>query len=175
MKPSADLHWDELKNNDVKDLLTSLKAFIRSLTVDQSQADDIFQETVLRTKRSKRLSELESPLAYMITVSKTVLYDFQKKSVPQYVEIGEVSIQSDDYSPSNTYLNQQKLELVDYILLNMSPIRREIFLLRRVDGLARDDIARRLGVSVEVVKKHLTRAMVEITVKLEEAGWLEDN
>ncbi|TAP32728.1 hypothetical protein EYR97_16260 [Alteromonas sp. KUL42] len=57
----------------------------------------------------------------------------------------------------------------------MSPLRREIFLLRRVDGLARDVIARRLDVSVEVVKKHLTRAMVEITVKLEEAGWLEDN
>ncbi|QGX63115.1 RNA polymerase sigma factor [Alteromonas mediterranea] len=175
MKPAADLHWDELENSDVKDLLASLKAFIRSLTVDKSQADDIFQETVLRTKKSKHLSELDSPLAYMITVSKTVLYDFQKKNVPQYVDIEEVSIQSDDYSPSNTYLNQQKLALVDSILLNMSPLRREIFVLRRVDGLARDDIARRLDVSVEVVKKHLTRAMVEITVKLEEAGWLEDN
>ncbi|GEA07879.1 hypothetical protein KUL42_26400 [Alteromonas sp. KUL42] len=79
MKPAADLHWDELENSDVKDLLASLKAFIRSLTVDKSQADDIFQETVLRTKKSKHLSELDSPLAYMITVSKTVLYDFQKK------------------------------------------------------------------------------------------------
>jgi len=175
MKPAADLHWDELENNDVKDLLTSLKAFIRSLTADKSQADDIFQETVLRTKRSQQLSELESPLAYMITVSKTVLYDIQKKSVPHYVDIEEVSIQSDDNSPSNTYLNQQKLALVDNILLNMSPIRRDIFLLRRVDGLARDDIARRLDVSVEVVKKHLTRAMVEITLKLEEAGWLDDD
>ena len=175
MKPAADFYWDELENSDVKDLLASLKAFIRSLTVDKSQADDIFQETVLRTKRSKRLSELESPLAYMITVSKTVLYDLEKKSVPHCVDIEDISIQSDNYSPSNIYLNQQKLALVDRILLNMSPIRREIFLLRRVDGLGRDDIATRLGVSVEVVKKHLTRAMVEITLKLEDAGWLEDN
>ena len=175
MEPAADLHWDELENNDIKDLLVSLKAFIRSLTVDKSQADDIFQETVLRTKKSKRLSELESPLAYMITVSKTVLYDLKKKNIPQQVDIDSISIHSDNDSPDNTYLNQEKLALVDDVLLSMSPLRREIFFLRRVDGLARDDIARRLDVSVEVVKKHLTRAMVEITLKLEDAGWLDDD
>lgn len=175
MKQTADLNWDELEGTDAEHLLTSLKTFIRSLSADKNQVDDIFQETVLRTKRSKKLSELESPLAYMITVSKSVLYDFQKKTTPQAVDIDEVSLHSDSASPDSVYLNQQKLALVDDILFGMSALRRDIFLLRRVDGLSRDEIATRLEVSVEVVKKHLTRAMVEITVRLEEAGWIDEH
>jgi RNA polymerase sigma factor (sigma-70 family) len=174
MKPTAELNWDELDTTAADHLFVSLRAFIRSLSADKNQVDDIFQETVLRTKRSKNLSELESPLAYMITVSKSVLYDFQKKTTPQAVDIDDIGLQCEGGSPDSVYLNQQKLALVDEILSGMSALRRNIFLLRRVDGLSRDEIATKLDVNVEVVKKHLTRAMVELTVRLEEAGWIDE-
>ena len=115
------------------------------------------------------------PINEETRISIKVKSSLKKKNIPQQVDIDSISIHSDNDSPDNTYLNQEKLALVDDVLLSMSPLRREIFFLRRVDGLARDDIARRLDVSIEVVKKHLTRAMVEITLKLEDAGWLDDD
>ena len=98
MKPSDDLNWHGLSRSEANVLWTSLRAFIRSLTFDSAQVDDIFQETVLRTRKSKCLSELDSPLAYMITVSKSVLYDFQRKSIPQADDIQTLELQSADES-----------------------------------------------------------------------------
>ena len=175
MKPSDDLNWHGLSRSEANVLWTSLRAFIRSLNFDSAQVDDIFQETVLRTRKSKCLSELDSPLAYMITVSKSVLYDFQRKSIPQADDIQTLELQSADESPDVAYLNQQKLDEVERILSAMAPLRRQVFLLRRIDGLSRDEIAEKLDISLEAVKKHLTRAMVELTVKLEEAGWSKDH
>ena len=74
-----------------------------------------------------------------------------------------------------TKKGQQKLDEVERILSAMAPLRRQVFLLRRIDGLSRDEIAEKLDISLEAVKKHLTRAMVELTVKLEEAGWSKDH
>lgn len=155
MKPSDDLNWHGLSRSEANVLWTSLRAFIRSLTFDSAQVDDIFQETVLRTRKSKCLSELDSPLAYMITVSKSVLYDFQRKSIPQADDIQTLELQSADESPDVAYLNQQKLDEVERILSAMAPLRRQVFLLRRIDGLSRDEIAEKLDISLEAVKNTL--------------------
>ncbi|OFI32336.1 hypothetical protein BFC17_07440 [Alteromonas lipolytica] len=152
-----------------------MKAFIHGLTHDAAQADDIYQETLLRTGKSARFTELESPLAYMITVAKSVLYDFQRKRTPNAVEVELIDLEAANDGPEHAHQQQQKLRCIAAIIESMSPQRRQVFLLRRVEGLSRDDIAVQLGLSVEAVKKHLTRAMTELTLKLEEAGWTPDN
>lgn len=153
----------------------ALRAFIRGLTSDQAIADDVLQETLLRTSKSARYTELENPLAYMITVAKSVLYDHQRKKLPNSVDWQSEELEAANDSPENSYYHVQKLAFIESILRDMSPLRRDVFIMRRVEGLSREDIANRLNVSVEVVKKHLTRAMVEITLKLEDAGWVESH
>ncbi|MDC8830812.1 RNA polymerase sigma factor [Alteromonas gilva] len=175
MQPSININWQGISAADAEQLRTALKAFIYGLTHDSTQADDIYQETLLRTGRSTRFAELDNPLAYMITVAKSVLYDFQRKRTPNAVDIDSIDNESASDGPELAYLNQQKLACVERILSAMSPLRRQVFLLRRVDGMSRDDIAASLNISVEAVKKHLTRAMVELTLKLEEAGWTTNN
>lgn len=91
----------------------------------------------------------------MITVSKSVLYDFQRKSIPQADDIQTLELQSADESPDVAYLNQQKLDEVERILSAMAPLRRQVFLLRRIDGLSRDEIAEKLDISLEAVKNTL--------------------
>jgi RNA polymerase sigma-70 factor (ECF subfamily) len=45
--------------------------------------------------------------------------------------------------------------------------RREAFLLHRIEGLSYVDIARRMGVSVKSVEKHLSAAMLELVRKMQ--------
>lgn len=175
MQPGINIDWQCLTTTEAEQLSAALKAFIHGLTHDSAQADDIYQETLLRTGRSTRFSDLDNPLAYMITVAKSVLCDFQRKRIPNAVEIEHIDLEAANDGPELTFIQQQKLSSIEAILNNMSPLRREVFILRRVDGLTRDEIASRLDLSVEAVKKHLTRAMVELTVKLEAEGWITEN
>lgn len=43
--------------------------------------------------------------------------------------------------------------------MQMSPLRRDVFIRRRLHGESRQLIAKNLGVSEEAVKKHISRAM----------------
>lgn len=165
--------WQGITDPAAVQSRSALKAFIRGLTNDPVVAEDVLQETLLRTSKSVRFAELENPLAYMITVAKSVLYDFQRKAVPNAVDWQNEELEAANDSPETHYHNASKLAFIESVLAQMSPLRREVFVMRRVDGMSRDDIAAALDLSVEAVKKHLTRAMVELTLKLEEAGWTE--
>jgi len=165
--------WQGLVKSTTDQTQNALKAFICGLTSDPVVAEDVLQETLLRTSKSVKFAELENPLAYMITVAKSVLYDFQRKAVPNAVEWHCVDMEAANDSPDTQYQNASKLAFIETVLANMSALRRDVFIMRRVDGMSRDDIATALDISVEAVKKHLTRAMVELTLRLEEAGWAD--
>lgn len=165
--------WQGITDPAAVQSRSALKAFIRGLTNDPVVAEDVLQETLLRTSKSVRFAELENPLAYMITVAKSVLYDFQRRAVPNAVDWQSEELEAANDSPETYYHNESKLAFIETVLAQMSPLRRDVFVMRRVDGMSRDDIAAALDLSVEALKKHLTRAMVELTLKLEEAGWTE--
>jgi RNA polymerase sigma factor (sigma-70 family) len=174
-QPPNTLDWQILSADEGLERYNALRAFIRGLTNDNVVADDVLQETLLRTSKSAQYAELDNPLAYMITVSKSVLYDHQRKKLPSSVDWQTEELEAANDSPEKSYHNAQKLAFIETVLADMTPLRREVFILRRVDGLSRDEIACTLNLSVEAVKKHLTRAMVELTLKLEAAGWEKNN
>ena len=54
----------------------------------------------------------------------------------------------------------------------MPPQRRTIFALSRQENLSRQEIARRLGVSVRTVDKHLELALREIRLRIKDFQWV---
>ena len=50
--------------------------------------------------------------------------------------------------------------------------RREAFLLHRIDGLSYSQIARRMGVGIKAVEKHISSAMLQLVrdMQTEERG-----
>ena len=61
------------------------------------------------------------------------------------------------------------MAIFETALLRLSPVRRDIFIRRHMDGQSRQDIAAALGMNVESVKKHLVRAMAELAGVMDEA------
>jgi RNA polymerase sigma-70 factor (ECF subfamily) len=166
-------NWLNFDTVEGRQLTRALLAYIRAQTRNPDLADDVFQETLLRTNKSANFDTLDNPVAYMITVAKSVIYDEQRKVQPQSLDWQNELLEAANDSLENNLLNEQKLQFIQQTLSNMSTLRRNVFVMRRVDGLSRDTIAKKLDISVEAVKKHLTRAMVELTLKLEDAGWGE--
>jgi len=62
-------------------------------------------------------------------------------------------------SPEMRVDARQTLSMLDCALMELSPRAREIFILHRVDGMTNAEIAKRYGISVSAVEKHLARAM----------------
>ncbi len=62
-------------------------------------------------------------------------------------------------SPEAGLQARQTLRALDEALCQLSPRCREIFILRRVEGLSNAEIARRYGISVNSVEKHIARAL----------------
>lgn len=163
--------WQPELLNKTQEVLPTLKSYISALTRDPDLTDDVLQETLLRTNRSANIQELHNPLAYMITVAKTVVFDYQRKMIPSAPDVDADSLTAANDSLEVEQLNTQKLCAIQRILDDMPELRRKVFVLRRLHGLSREQIAAQLDLSVEAVKKHVTRAMVDITLKMEEQGW----
>jgi RNA polymerase sigma-70 factor (ECF subfamily) len=59
--------------------------------------------------------------------------------------------------------NQQELiERIEAIMLRLPRLTREIFMAHRLDGMPFDEIARRTGLTIRQVERHIARAIVII-------------
>ncbi|MBU3018692.1 RNA polymerase sigma factor [Paraglaciecola agarilytica] len=148
-----------------------VRRFVLNKTQNTDVANDVVQETMLRTFRCAPSDPLQSPLAYMLTVAKSVLSDHwrveKKHQVAQ--ELNESQAHHTDIEFE--YLNSEKVRIIAQLLEGMPPLRRKVFEMRRIEGKSREEIAQELDLSVEAVKKHINRAMVEVTLCAEKHGW----
>ncbi|QQM66545.1 sigma-70 family RNA polymerase sigma factor [Pseudoalteromonas sp. LC2018020214] len=137
-------------------------------TNNTDDVDDLVQEALLRTLNRNDASEIENFQAYINQVAKSVMYsDWQKnKNQPNNAEDIEL-FTNDNSDPEAQSITEQKLELVKSALQELPPLRRKVFKLRRIDGLSREEISLQLNMSQESVKKHITRAMIQITLSIE--------
>jgi RNA polymerase sigma-70 factor (ECF subfamily) len=62
-------------------------------------------------------------------------------------------------SPEAGLEAKQALSALDEALCQLSPKCRDIFIMRRVEGLSNEEIARQHGISVNSVEKHIARAL----------------
>ncbi|WP_237707122.1 RNA polymerase sigma factor [Pseudoalteromonas sp. BSi20652] len=156
------------EQSDVKNVVSHIRKFISRRTNNTDDVDDLVQEALLRTLTRNDTSEIENFQAYINQVAKSVMYsDWQKnKRQPNNAEDIEL-FTNDNSDPEAQSITEQKLELVKNALQELPPLRRKVFKLRRIDGLSREEISLQLNISQESVKKHITRAMIQITLHIE--------
>ncbi|MEX2453900.1 MAG: sigma-70 family RNA polymerase sigma factor [Rhodospirillaceae bacterium] len=65
---------------------------------------------------------------------------------------------------------RERLAILSHAVDELPPRCREVFLLSRLDGLSNGEIAQRLGISRNMVEKHIIKAMVHCRRRLDAAG-----
>ena len=150
-------------DHDVLSVLPSVRRFLAYKLKDRQDVDDLVQETMLRTLRAEQRRLIQSPISYAITTAKSVLCDFWRNNrvVTQELD-GELDVPS--RSMDEHQIDRQKVEIVAEIVDKMPALRREVFIRRRLEGHSREEIANDLGLSVEAVKKHINRGLMDLTV-----------
>lgn len=135
----------------------ALRAWLRRRPVAGLEVDDVVQETYARLSLVASISEVRDPRNYMFRTAHSVLLTFMRRSrvVPMIsfgLFEGFVDNQPD---PEASALVRDELSRLARAIAVLPPKMREVFVLRRVEGLSQRQVAERLGISESTVEKHM--------------------
>lgn len=140
-----------------------LKRFVGRRVDGRADREDVLQEAVTRVLarvNSGALSEADME-PYAFRVASNLIMDRHRAAKRQFAELPE-SLSSDDPGPARIAEARAELAAVSDAIDRMPPLRRNVFLLVRVEGLSHKQVAKQLGLSQTAIEKHMTRAIAEL-------------
>jgi RNA polymerase sigma-70 factor (ECF subfamily) len=152
---------------------TQLRRFLLSRVRNSADVPDLIQEVFLRMLRIPDYQAIRSPEAYLFTVAQHVAHQhaIHQSSTALPIELQDMLLELAE-APSDPAVEtaaQQSLQELEQALHRLSPRERATFLYHRRDGLTLQDIADRLGVSRQMVKKYLAKATLELRKQLRDS------
>lgn len=133
-------------------------------------AGDALQDTFLRLECAAEIGAVNNPRAYLFRTALNVAAD-HRRSESRLLNVGEVDALLDvaDETPGPARVAEARSDIEALKqALNELPVRcREIFLAVWVDGVPRQEVAERFGVSVRTIKIELRRAREHCAVRLD--------
>ena len=138
-----------------------LQAWLRRRLGSEWDAADLSQEAFLRLLRHPEvLGELQEPRAYLMTIGKRLLINFQRrKSLEQaYLDALMALPEACVPSPEQRWLLLETLQALDELLDGLPAAVRRAFLLSQLEDLPYREIAERLHVSERTIKRYMAQA-----------------
>jgi RNA polymerase sigma-70 factor (family 1) len=152
-----------------------LYAYLMRLLDSKEDAEEIVQESFIKIwEKREEFIEGYSFNAFLFTIAKNTFLNFTREKVNRRVFedhfqlINEVeSGKTDDY-----VIFKETREIIRLIIEGMPPRRREVFMMRKVEGLSRKEISEKLGISVITVDSQLLKANTYLKDELKKYGLL---
>lgn len=140
-----------------------LRSFLRKRLPPGADVDDYVQEVFLRLARQADLDGVDNLDGYIFQTAANLVRDDQRRAITSgrdsHVVLDPQRHGRDDVSPERVLLAREDLNAVVTALQQLPERTRTIFALRRFEGFRHGEIARRLGVSVSAVEKHMVKAI----------------
>ncbi len=141
---------------------TLQRYFMRCLNHPQD-ARDLEQEVYLRLLRIDDSELIHNPKSYVFRVAAHVIFEFRDRARRDRVVVDSRTVEEWAKDSANAWPDvneristEQQLE---GMLEHLQPLTRAVFLLQKRDGLSREEVAGKLGISPHTVKKHMLRAI----------------
>jgi RNA polymerase sigma-70 factor (ECF subfamily) len=153
-----------------------MKFFVARLP-DAAEAKDLAQEVYLRLLRLDRPDFIRCPEAYLFTVAANIVREHALKRSKRPVHVTLADEQGSDEEldevfivggPEDTAVRDAGVQQLLDSLARLSPKARAAFIWHRRDGCTYDEIAARLGVSRNMVKKYLSQALAHCRRDMQE-------
>ncbi len=149
-----------------------IRRFLARKEHDKTEREDLFQEVYLRFEAQGGSAGVKHPKAFLLTVARNLLKDRARRQISRrasdHVALETVEIQSPAASPEERVVQSQRLGAIEDALAELPPPCRRALLLHRFQGLSYREISEDLGVSVSMVQKHISRAILHLQERLAE-------
>jgi RNA polymerase sigma-70 factor (ECF subfamily) len=156
--------------------------FCSRLAIHQQEADDCFQDTLLRIHRARATYLAGTdPLPWAFAISRSVYLDRLRYRRRRPEDLGsandvaeEERLPADDrYSPEAAVRARDLQELLTLELSRMSEKSRVAYVLVKEEGLSIKEAAAVLGTTAAVVRQRAHRAYMHLRTALSAAGWTQ--
>lgn len=156
-------------NHIILPLADAVYDFAFHLSGSPNDAADLTQDVLVRLwENRKELKRLDSPKAYALTITRNLYLDHLKKHKPVYDETLMLTSGSEEQNLYKRIENKDTLEAVKVIIGSLPPNQREVMILREIEELEFDEIARITGLGLNNIRVLLSRGrskVKEILVK----------
>ena len=145
---------------------SKLQRFLCRMLQNPDDAADAAQETYLRMLAALSCTRIEHPSALLFHVAANVARRMRnrhrlERSLFADASTGDLAEFVDDCAlPERQAIAREALRRLATAVDELPARCREVFLLSRVDGLANGEIAGRLGISRNMVEKHIIKALL---------------
>lgn len=149
----------------------SLTRFLSRFLDSRVEIEDVLQEAFLKALEAERSVHIEAPLPYLFKTAKNLalnsIAERRRKRTDSVADFEELSVLYDlklvsNFDPESQNLVEEQLAFAGEALDQLTPRVREVFVLRKVYGFSHKEIAKRLGIAVSTVEKHIVRGMLEM-------------
>jgi RNA polymerase sigma factor (sigma-70 family) len=157
--------------DEVRPLLTKLRRLLRSRGRSVDDTDDLIQEAFLRLQLYCRDHTVQKTEAFLVRTALNLSADQRKRDRRLCFDqdvIDRLPLIDPGPSPDEVYAGQRRLLRWTAGLNALTPRRREVFLLNRVEGYSFPQIAERLGITLSMTEKHAAKAILFLTDWMEE-------
>jgi RNA polymerase sigma-70 factor (ECF subfamily) len=141
--------------------------YFRDKTTAQEVVQDVFVNLWLKRESAGKILDMES---YLFRSVKNKIYDQFDKIATQEKLRAQISLQvvEENDSTKEDIEYAETLELINIEIDRLPDTTKKIFRLSRFDQYTNDEIAGRLHLSGKAVEYHITRALKQLRLRLNE-------
>lgn len=138
------------------------------------EVDDIVQETYFKLSSVPDVEAIDNVRAYMFRTAHSLIVSHVRRgkivSISTFANMEDFQVLDEGGTPEEILLARDVLQRLGETVADMPPRVREVFILRRIEGLSQRGVAALLGVSVSTVEKHLAKAMLRLSDAIAHGG-----
>jgi RNA polymerase sigma-70 factor (ECF subfamily) len=152
-------HWF---NNNVLPIHSELRQCAQRYSASADcDADDLLHDAFARVMQMEKLLSIDSPKAFLGTLIRNLAIDQNRRRATVHIEtVADIDDERQKSSAPDletiVHFESEWNEIIQ-IIAGLPPQCRTVFTLRRVYGLSRKEIAKKLNLSVSTIEKHITK------------------
>ena len=150
---------------------TAIKRFLRVRLANEADRDDIVQEVFARLCRVENLSEklslgVDRTRSFLFMTAANLIRDLYRSEKSRHKDAHEPfneEVMADQTALIEDRVHlQAKLKLVNQAIESLQPNCKQAFVMSRFDCLSYREIADQMSVSVSMVEKHISNALLVV-------------
>lgn len=157
----------------------ALRGYIGKRVQDPSQVDDVLQDVFIKLQ-SLKVEDIKYPKAYLYRMANNLIIDEQRRqsrflephqsdNLQQNNHLESHPETQDERSPEAILNQAQRLSLVTKALQELPEKTRDAFCLLRFKQMDKQDVAGEMGISVNMVEKHVRKALEYCQMKIKKS------